>query len=114
MLADQLWRIMSVAEVVLEVSFSPKLFVTPLLLTTETPFFEVHSPDVFRQVASVGKFRGALIIVAHQLLLPMSCRALVRLHVTLAPKDPPTVASLALECLFGKVNNSHVLVERML
>ena len=113
-LANQLWRPMSTAEVVPKLLFASEFLATPLLPTTEPPFFAVHSPDVFVQAGSVGKCRGALNIAAHQLLHPMSCRALVSLQVKLAPKRLTAVTSRALECLLvlSMVNLGHVEFER--
>ena len=64
------------------------------------------------QSASGVEHSIALSVVAHNdLLLPMSCRALVHLQLMLDPKYLPTVADSALESCIDKVNTSHVHVE---
>ena len=72
-LADQLGRPMSTAEVVPKLLFASEFLATPLLLAIERFFFEMYRPYVSGQVARIGKFGSALVIVAHQLLLPVSC-----------------------------------------
>ena len=114
LLANQLWCPVSLAEVVLKAFLASKLLSTVLLQTADGLFLEVNQLDVFRQGAGGDKLNTALGIIAHQLLLPMSCRALMDLQFLLASKDLPTVANLALESLFGEVYLSHVLVETIL
>ena len=114
MLASQLWCPVSMAEMVLKVCLQSKLLATALVLTTEGLFFEMHNPNVSEQMTRACKLSSALGIFATQLLLPMSCRALVYLQVLLGSKNLPTLANLALESLFCKVRNSHVDVETLL
>ena len=64
-LADQLGRPMSTAEVVPKLLFASEFLATSLLLAIERFFFEVHRPNMCGQVARVGKFSSALLIVAH-------------------------------------------------
>ena len=79
LLASQLWRSVSMSKVVLKILFASELLSTSILFAIETPL-EVHKPDMIGQTACGVKHSSALGIVADQLLLPMSCRALVHLQ----------------------------------
>ena len=114
MLANQRWCPVRMAEMVLKGYLLSKLLATALLHTTEGLFFEVHNPNVSGQMTRACKLSSALGIFATQLLLAMTCRALVELQVLLCSKNFPTFANLALESLFCKVNKNHVGIETLL
>ena len=73
LLANQLWCPVSMAEVVLKLMLVSKLLSTALFQAADGLLFEVHTRNVFGQAAGGDKFSSALGIIAHQLLLPMSC-----------------------------------------
>ena len=79
LLASQPWCPVSIAKVVLNLLFASELLVTSMHFAIETPLFEVHRFDMIGQSDCRVEHSSALGIVAHQLLLAMSCRALVHL-----------------------------------
>ena len=73
LLANQLRCPVSIAEVVLKLMLVSKLLSTALFQAADGLLFEVHTRNVFGQAAGGDKFSSALGIIAHQLLLSMSC-----------------------------------------
>ena len=73
LLTSQQWCPMRSAEVVLKFYIRSVPLVTALLHTDIELFFEVMNPDVSGQAAWGGEHSSAFGIVAHQLLLSMSC-----------------------------------------
>ena len=107
MLASQLRCPVIMTEVVLKAFLPSKLLATALVLTTEGLFFEMHNPNVSEQMTRACKLSSALGIFATQLLLSMSCSALVSLQVVLVSKNLIVLCKNEVQ-VFSTLQKSHL------